>query len=83
MEQQDLTPFGRRTVERLRTLKRDDDWLLENLRQRGIYMSKERYIEIITGQVMSKQQELSIGRLLTDEEKIQELAKKVGIKRGN
>ena len=83
MESQQLTPFGKRTRERLKKLKRNEKWLLEQLRHRDVYMSQERYEAIITGEISSKPHELAIGKLLTDEETIQSLAKKVGIKRGN
>lgn len=82
MDSQQLTPFGKRTEERLKKLKRDEQWLLEELRNRDVYISPERYRAIMTGEIHSRPHELAIGKLLTSEEDIQKLAKKAGIKRG-
>ena len=81
MEQQ-LTPFGKRTRERLEKLGRDEDWLLAQLRKKEIFISKERYLQLITGEVKGKSHEIAIGKLLREEEDIVRITKMLGIKRG-
>ena len=76
-----LTPFGRITQERLTALGKDEDWLLAKLAERRIFISHERYQQLITGEVHSRPNEVSIGKLLSDEENIQRLTKKIGIRR--
>lgn len=82
MESERLTPFGKRTRERLKKLNRDEKWLLSQLRKREIFITEERYLQVITGEVKGRPHEIAIGNLLHDDEKIQELAKRAGIKRG-
>lgn len=77
-----LTPFGRITQERLKALGKDEAWLLEKLAERRIFISQERYQQLMTGEIHSRPNEVSIGKLLSDEENIQRLAKKIGIRRG-
>ena len=81
METIQLTPFGKRTRERLAKLNRDEAWLLNQLKARDVFIGQERYLAIITGEVHSRPHELAIGKLLTDEENIQKLIKRAGIKR--
>lgn len=76
-----LTPFGKRTRERLEKLDRDEDWLLKQLHKKKIMLDKERYIQLITGEVRGRPHEIAIANVLHDEEKIQELVKKARIKR--
>jgi len=77
----ELTPFGNRTKQRLKALKRTDAWLLKQLAEKETPIDEERYRQILTGEIHSKKQELLIGQLLTEEEHIQEMAKRIGIKR--
>ena len=77
-----LTPFGRITQERLTVLGKDEEWLLSKLAERRIFITHERYQQLITGEAHSRPNEVSIGKLLSDEENIQRLAKKIGIRRG-
>lgn len=80
--ERELTPFGKRTRQRLKQLKHSEKWLLDRLRKKDIYISQERYLAIITGQLHSTPHEIAIGKTLTEEEEIQRLIKKAGIKRG-
>lgn len=82
MESEQLTPFGKRTKERLKKLNRDDAWVLAQFKKKEIFIDKDRYYGILTGEVKSKQHELAIGKLLDEEEKIQKIVKRTGIKRG-
>lgn len=77
-----FSSFGRITQERLNALNRDEEWLLKHLAERRIYLSHERYQQIITGQFKSKPTEIAIGKLISEEENVQRLARKIGIRRG-
>ena len=82
MESRQLTQFGKRTKERLNRINRDDEWLLRQLKKKGISIDKARYEAVIYGDVKSRPHEISIGKLITEEEDIQRIAKMLGIKRG-
>ena len=82
LESQQLTPFGKRTRERLEKLGKDEAWLLKQLRNKEIFLTEERYLQVITGEVRGRPHEIAIANVLHDEEHIQKLAKKIGIKRG-
>ena len=82
MQPEQLTPFGKRTKERLKKLNRDDAWMLDQFKKKEIFIDKERYEGILSGTVRSRQHELLIAKLLDEEEKIQKIVKRTGIKRG-
>ena len=82
MQSNQLTPFGKRTKKRLKELNRNDKWLLDRLRSKDIYISKERYEAILRGDIHGTQHEIAIGKVLKEEEEIQRLIKVAGIKRG-
>ena len=81
MGSRELTPFGKRTRERLQRLNRDDDWLIEQFKKRGLYINRERYEDAIFGEIKSRPLETTIGKVLTEEEDIQRVAKMLGIRR--
>lgn len=80
MDSQQLTPFGKRTRQRLKQLKHSEKWLLDRLRRNDIYISQERYEAIITGQLHSTPHEMAIGKVLKEAEEVQRLKKIARIK---
>lgn len=78
-----LTPFGRKTYERLEKLNKTTEWLARKIREANDNsLTEERLLQILSGEYFSRAKEAIIGVILHEEEERQRLKKKLGIKEG-